>query len=237
MVNRMSCCREQRWQTMVDCNEDTRAKQQPTKILVASLEQATIAKKWYHQRDDQLLCPMLYCKKLQQWWWWLIAMSAQDCLSSNLPYDWCGSTTSTIARCKVPAIILIARTQWQRQQCNNHFLSCCKEQWQQQTNAREEHNNSHATINLSCFCLQNVTMTIPHHTMTSGASMPRSSTVSMPKTACTLPKASTVSMPNGMYVLEGKYSKYAWEATFVKKSNNEPLATSASNHVHHARRQ
>jgi hypothetical protein len=30
---------------MVDCNEDTRAKQQPTKILVASLEQATIAKK------------------------------------------------------------------------------------------------------------------------------------------------------------------------------------------------
>jgi hypothetical protein len=29
---------------MVDCNKGARAKQQPTKFLVASLEQATIAK-------------------------------------------------------------------------------------------------------------------------------------------------------------------------------------------------
>ena len=72
---------------MVDCNEGARAKQQPTKFLVASLEQATIAKRRHRQHDDQFLCPMLYCKKLRQWQWQLIATSARDHLSDNLPYD------------------------------------------------------------------------------------------------------------------------------------------------------
>ena len=110
--------------------------------------------------------------------------------------------------CKAPAIILIAMTQQQCWQRNIHFLSCCKEQWQQQMNAREECNGSHATINLSCCCSQNAMTTIPRHATTSGTSMPRSSTASTPKMACMLPKASTVRLLYSMYVLEGKYSKY-----------------------------
>jgi hypothetical protein len=83
---------------MVDCTEGVRAKQQPTKFLFALLEQATIAKQQHHQRDDQFLCPMSYCKKLRRWQRRLIATSARDCLSDNLPNDRCGSTTSTIAK-------------------------------------------------------------------------------------------------------------------------------------------
>jgi hypothetical protein len=62
-----SYCREQQQQTMVDCNKGLHAKQQPTNFLVASQEQATIAKQQHHQCNDHFLCPMSYCKKLQQW--------------------------------------------------------------------------------------------------------------------------------------------------------------------------
>ncbi len=83
---------------MVDCDEGACAKQEPTNFLVASLEQATIAKQQHRQCNDQFLCPMSYCKKLRRWRQRLIATSAQDCLSKILTYDRCGSTTLTIAK-------------------------------------------------------------------------------------------------------------------------------------------
>ena len=109
--------------------------------------------------------------------------------TANL-FHQCGSTTLTIARRKAPARRLIARPQCKQWQCNNHFLlSYHKEQWQQQTNAKEDQTDSHATIKLSCCRLRDATMTVLHHMMTSGTSMLRLSTGSMPKTDCTLPKA------------------------------------------------
>ena len=46
----------------------------------------------------QFLCPMSYCKKLRWRQQQLIATSAQDCLSDNLPYDWYGLTTLMIVK-------------------------------------------------------------------------------------------------------------------------------------------
>jgi hypothetical protein len=99
-------------------------------------------------------------------------------------------------------------------------LSYHKEQQQYQTNAREEQKDSHATIKLSCCCLQDATMTILHNMMISSASTPRLSTVSTPKTACKYAKQDA-------HIAKGKYGEYAKEAKFVKEGNDEPLATRA----------
>jgi hypothetical protein len=77
--------------------------------------------------------------------------------------------------------------------------------------------NSHATIILSCCCVQDVVMTILHHVTTSGASIPRLSTTSTPKTVCKYANDS-------MYDANGEYSKNAKEAASIEEGHNEPLA-------------
>jgi hypothetical protein len=81
-------------------------------------------------------------------------------------------------------------------------------------------------------------MTIPRHTMTSGASMLRSSTGSTPKTVCKSPKVKGVYVAKGkyiecandvVYVTEGKYGEYAKEDASIKEGHNEPLTKEGNN--------
>ncbi len=51
----MSYCKEQQQQKMVDCNEGTGAKQQPTKPYVASRKRATIAEQHHCWHNDYVL--------------------------------------------------------------------------------------------------------------------------------------------------------------------------------------
>ncbi len=133
-------------------------------------------------------------------------------------------------RRKAPAIIFIATTRWQRWQCNNHFLSYCKEWWQYPTNAREEQKNSHPTIKLSWCHLQDATTTILCHAVSSASTPKLSTVVSTPKTACKYAK-------DGVYIAKGKYGECTKEATFIKEDNDEPLATRAIGSIRCARQQ
>jgi hypothetical protein len=51
----MSYRKERQRRTMVDCDKGARAKQQPTKLYVASQERATIAEREHRRRDDHVL--------------------------------------------------------------------------------------------------------------------------------------------------------------------------------------
>ncbi len=51
----MLYCKEQQWWMMVDCNKGAHAKQQPTKLYVASQERATITERDHLQHDDHVL--------------------------------------------------------------------------------------------------------------------------------------------------------------------------------------
>ncbi len=95
---------------MVDCSKGTQdcATQQPTKLVCCIAGASNDCKTTTPLMPDDWFS-MLYCKKQQQrqcfllsyhreQQWWLNAMSARYCLSNNIPYDRCGSTTSTIAK-------------------------------------------------------------------------------------------------------------------------------------------
>jgi hypothetical protein len=94
----------------------------------------------------------------------------------------------------------------------------------------EDEYDSHATIKFSFCHLQDTTMTISHHAMTSSANMPRSGTASTlemactsPKT-CTLPKASTLSMQKTGVHCQGQVWGVRQEDASVEEGHNKPLA-------------
>ena len=93
--------------------------------------------------------------------------------------------------------------------------------------------DSHAIIKISCCCLQDATMTVPCNATISSASKLRSSTESIPKTACTssktctLPKASTLSMLKMAFTTSRASMASmpkAKEVASVEEGHNKPLA-------------
>ena len=151
--------------TMVDCNEGTEitpSNNQPN-FYVALQEQATVAKQQHCQCNDQVLSYFILqdattttiflfvvsqgatttvdCDECA----WLHKQQPTFLFDVDEPHQW-------LQRRKSPAIILIAMLQQQCQWRNNHFLlTDYKERDNNKaTNAREECNNSHATIKCSC---------------------------------------------------------------------------------------
>ena len=85
------------------------------------------------------------------------------------------------------------------------FLGCIarSDEDKQRMQGKDEY-DFHATLKISCCCLQDAMMTVPPNATISGANIPRLSTASMPKKACKHAKDS-VYTANSMYVAKGKY--------------------------------
>ncbi len=124
----------------------------------------------------------------------------------------------------MPAMRLIGTPRQQHWQRNNHFvLSYCEEQWQQQTNARGDQADSHATIKNSCCCSQDGTATVPRNARISSTNMPRLSTVSTPKKACKHAEDGLY-ITKVRYVAKGKYIEYAKNGMYVANSEHSKYA-------------
>ncbi len=191
---------------MVDCNEGAHAKQQPTKLYGASQEQATIVEQHRQCNDHVLHCVARGYNSGDNGW----SQQAHEIAQAmNNPFHWCGSTTSTIMKAWIASNKIDRDAMTQCQQHDNHsFLSYCKEWQQYQTNAREERNNSHATIKCSCCCLQDARWQY-HTTQQPAAQVCWGQVQQVPKDGVCIAK--------GVYIAKGKYIEYAKDIVYVAK--------------------